>query len=157
MLSRIDELVNSLAVKSELNQLLIDVQDLAKSVNQLDEKGLVKRMENCTNIKLVTFLKNELPKIEKNQIPVYFEELEGAIRNVLVVEMEFAWDPEYRFLQEVSSKISELLGKKTVIQMVVNKELLGGAKITYSGKIIDYSILAKWGEIWDEMEATIKL
>jgi F0F1-type ATP synthase delta subunit len=156
MLSRFDELVNSLAVKSELNQLLEDVQDLAKSVNQLDEKGLTHQLENCTNLELVTFLKNELPKIENGQVTAYFENLEDAVRNIRVVEIEFAWDPEYKFLQEVSSKISQFMGKKTVIQIVVNKELIGGAKITYNGKILDYSILAKWEGFWNEVEAHLK-
>lgn len=156
MLSKIDELVNSLTVKSELNQLLDDVQELAKSVNQLEEKGLEYQLENCTNLELVTFLKNELPKIEKDKVSTYFENLENTIRNIIVVEIEFAWDPGYKFLQEVSSKISQFIGKKTVIQIVVNKGLIGGAKITYSGKIMDYSILAKWKGFWNEVEAHLK-
>lgn len=93
----------------------------------------------------------ELKKLEslslfpKNppEISEFLKELKEILQSLPILKLELAFLPSRSFLE----KISLFLGKKIVLDVKVNPEIVGGAILEYKGKYLNLSLEKKVAEI----------
>lgn len=68
------------------------------------------------------------------------QEIETYLEKLTVAELEIAYIPTYRHIQEISAWWSKYAGKHVVLAIKVDETLITGAKVSYEGIYKDYSL-----------------
>jgi len=141
-------------VFKKISEKIITEEDL---VFFLDQLALVKKIIfSNTEISLSQRLKNkvderirrEIEKLEeRGEIPLFveeqstfFEQLEKFLLKIPKVQLEIAFEPSNEFLLEIDNWFKENVGKKVILDIFVNPKIVGGARIEYQGKWVDFSL-----------------
>ncbi len=94
--------------------------DLEKIFKEIEQRGL----EPATDDKQNDFL---------NALIDYLE-------IIPFVKITLSFDPTAIFLSSINNKISLLANKKIILDVAVDRRIIGGLKIEYLGKFADYSV-----------------
>ncbi len=74
------------------------------------------------------------PTIEKRQME-FLKDLTAHLKSLPVVKVTLAFAPTNTFIEKISSAVSGFLGKKALLDIVVNEYIVGGAVFEYAGRV----------------------
>lgn len=86
------------------------------------------------------------PASEQKQLK-FLKDLEEYLKSLPQVKINLAFAPTNTFLERLSNQISVIVGKKTLIDLVVNQYLVGGAEFEFRGKISKQTLDIKLEEV----------
>ncbi|MEK7581365.1 MAG: hypothetical protein AAB512_03720 [Patescibacteria group bacterium] len=86
------------------------------------------------------------PTSEQKQLK-FLKDLEEYLKGLPQVKINLAFAPTDTFLEKLSNQISVVVGRKTLIDLVVNQYLVGGAEFEFRGKISKQTLEDKLGEV----------
>ena len=72
------------------------------------------------------------------------ERLESELDRVVVVRLEAAHDKPEEFWTEMAKKIKNFAGKEAVLEIIVDRKLIGGARLAIGGRIFDDTLRTRW-------------
>ena len=104
--------------------------------------------------KLLSFLRVLANKNRISLLKVIFEEFRRLARERLgevAVEVETPFELSEEEKNDMSSILKRKLGKKVILDMKINKDLLAGAWIKIGDKVIDGSILMRLRKLKEEI------
>jgi len=78
--------------------------------------------------------------------------LNRAVRAMSVVRLTLALDPSVGMVEKINAWIKANKGEATIVSFDVEPGLVGGAKISFGGRIFDGSVSLKLAEFWKEYE-----
>ena len=79
------------------------------------------------------------PETDQKQMQ-FLKELVAFIKKIPVVKISIAFEPTNTFLMKLNSQISATIGKRIILDVVINQYLIGGAVIEYNGKAGKYTL-----------------
>lgn len=85
------------------------------------------------------------PETDAKQLS-FLKNLVSYLKGLPMVKVTLAFAPTNTFLERISNSISAIVGKKTLIDLVVNQYIVGGAIFEYKGKIISQTLNSKLDE-----------
>lgn len=129
--------------------LIVDTNGLYRMINDLTmvQRALFKNKEGTIADKSRDFLASDLTdvfaEVEKNGlVPAgdakqqeFIRDLIDYLRDLPVVKLTLAFGPTGNFLSRVNQQISTIVGRRTVLDVVVNEYIMGGAIFEYKGKV----------------------
>lgn len=144
-------------IKSEFDQsafipfsnLIVDTNDLVRTINELTtvSRSFFKNREGTISEKSRDFLASDLvnvfAQIEKTgSVPVddakqqeFVTDLIAYLRDLPIVKLTIAFGPTTTYLTRVNQQISQIIGRKTVLDVLVNKKIMGGVIFEYKGRV----------------------
>ncbi len=139
------------------SNLIVDTQDLYRMVNDLTtvQRSLFKDKEGTISDKSKDFLASSLTnvfvEVEKRGLEPagdakqqeFVKTLIEYLKNLSVVKITLAFGPTTNFLQRINTEISNEIGNKAVLDIVVNQFIIGGAVFEYNGKVRAYTLEEK--------------
>lgn len=70
----------------------------------------------------------------------YFEGLAKSIEELETLSLEVAIEPTAEMMQKIYAWVFQSLGRHVIIDLSVNPVLIAGAKISFNGKFVDFSL-----------------
>ena len=140
-----DYLLNKIKTKEELIFLLEEITNIKHFIFKKEkEEVLSKRVEGKVSLEL----KNFLEKLEREgtisenpeQQSAFLEKLERHLLSLPKIKLEIAFYPEDNFLTKIDQWLKKILGQKTILDIITNPKIVGGAIIEYRGNWRDFSL-----------------
>ena len=129
--------------------LVVDTNGLYRMINDLAtvQRSLFKNKEGTISEKSKDFLVSDLAlvfaEVEKNGLEPpgdakqqeFVRDLITFLRDLPVVKLTIAFGPTTTFLSRVNQQISTVIGRKAVLDVVVNEYIMGGVIFEYNGRV----------------------
>ena len=170
----ISELLNRITNKSDLHQIIFDVNMLTDKISYITING------HNNGEDLAQVVKKEIANLESETLQGYFselleandlwlfeparyksfaEEFEQAALKTDFLEITTAVELKPEDLKELSRKISSKIDRRLIVDVKVSPNIIGGAIVKKENYILDYSIetkLKNLGEKWKNSIAKSK-
>lgn len=99
------------------------------------KEGLQKIKENLKKIKPI---KKER---DVNQLLFFLEILRDDLISLPQVDLQIAFDPSPETVSKISDWFEENLKKKVILNFKINPKIVGGAKVGYEGRVLNFSLI----------------
>jgi F-type H+-transporting ATPase subunit delta len=168
----IDDTLSLVHKKDEFDQILFDLSNVAdrigyKSVADSGDdpekrKTLVKSVaNNIGSEKLKEYFlslleKNELWLFEPGKFKLYCDEVENEANKIVYFRLTTAIELKNEDLAELSERLSKKMEKKIMVDLTVDRTLIGGAIIHKDNYILDFSIRSKLESLNTEWKKAIQ-
>ena len=144
-------------IKSEFDQssflpfsnLIVDTNDLIRTLNELASvsRSFFKNREGTISEKSRDFLASDLvnvfAQVEKTgMVPIgdskqqeFVTDLIAYLRDLPIVKLTLAFGPTTTFITRINQQISQMVGRKIVLDVLINKKIMGGVIFEYKGRV----------------------
>jgi F-type H+-transporting ATPase subunit delta len=171
----ISQVLDLIYKKSEFDQILFDLSLFADKINYstvlnsgsaLDDKGKRKELvsANLCNIDSTILREyfhrlldeDDLWVFDPAHFKVFVEELSERSQRTVFIKLTTALQLADHDLRGLSVKLSKKMDQKVVIDLVVDKNIIGGTIIRKDNYILDYSIKTKLSNLATQWKKTIQ-
>jgi F0F1-type ATP synthase delta subunit len=165
----VNELISRISKRSDLNQIVFDIEYLKDRISYKsvasetpDAKHLkslaTKEVNRITSKDLKSFLQsmleeNNLWLFDPAHLSAFAKEFIAESKSIDFVEITCAIELKPEDIYAISENISKNIGKRVIVDIKINKDIIGGAIIKKDHYIIDYSIATKLNNLssrWKE-------
>lgn len=145
--------------------LIVDTEGLYRMINDLSmvQRSLFKNKEGTIADKSRDFLASDIvsvfAEVEKSGLvpsgdakqQEFVRDLVAYLRDLPVVKLTLAFGPTENFLSRINLQISTAIGRKAVLDVVVNEYIMGGAIFEYMGKVRQDTLNEKLSSVVGEL------
>lgn len=147
----LEEIEKKIKTKEDLIFFLEEIDRAEILILKEPEKKLFQKLKNKICTDLLGVLKEIEQKEKQYQTPekqVFFLHLlKKDLISLPKAKIEIAFEPVQSTLNKISEWFEKKLGKRVVLDIVINPKIVGGAKIEYNGKWRDFSLIKKIHEV----------
>ena len=147
------EIIHKLSTKEETYQLLDEVNSLLNSLYQ-STTDYDDVLINGTRKWVADMITNEMEK-EKIGKEEYLKGLKVEINKLKIMDLTISFEPSSSTVNHISSWVKENLGESIIINFINDPKIIAGATISYNGRYIDLSLLAKFNQSFAEISGKI--
>jgi len=142
--SYLSYLLSLIKTKPYADEILLRIDELKESLYNkridLDKKmGELFSFELKEKIKAYSW-QEQINLNDPVSFGKFLADLRGYIKNMPVVTIKIAYDPDEETVKEISAWFVENYGKNVLIELVSNKSLIGGAIIEFNLSSKDFSL-----------------
>jgi F0F1-type ATP synthase delta subunit len=157
----VDEYLAGLLTREEINGFLSEVELMGDAVYKIGEGSLSQLFQSGIGAKSAQVILGTLDaagKLEdKDYQKQFFEGITKKLKEIPILNLELAFEPTRELLAKIKDTWSEYLGKPIAIDYKVDTKIMGGARLAFMGKYFDFTLDAKWPEIWAVVREKLRL
>lgn len=139
-----EEIIKKIRTKEELIFFLEEIATLRQIIFKDRETLLSKKAEGRVSEelkKLIEKLEREGAIFESHkEQSAFLEELEKKLQSSPMIKLEIAFSPNNSCLDRISQWLKKELGQKTILDLTINPEIIGGVIIEYRGNWRDFTL-----------------
>jgi F0F1-type ATP synthase delta subunit len=138
-----NSLLKNVFTKEDLISLKQEISEIQKKI--FSQSGLLsEKVKNIARRELLEFIleaesKGEIYFDPKEQFE-FLENLKRRLESLPVLKMVLAFSPPVGTIEKISQFLERELGKKIILDLSCNPEIIGGAILEYEGKYINLSL-----------------
>jgi len=134
-------------MSGQIDQLLVS---LFKATSDDFNDTLQTKLQRTLGTHLMLSLKSQNIRLDnQEQLQLYFTGLREYISHLPVLQLTLAYHPTNEQVEQLSEWVRAETVKPVILQLIYNKIVLGGAIITYQGRIIDLSLKKKFERVYE--------
>lgn len=142
----IESLLENIFTKEELLVIFSQITQLQNLAFQ--KEGLLsmklsplkeKFNQNLYNLILEAEKSGKILSDPKTQFD-FLENLKNEFSKVPVLKIEIAFSPTTKTIEKISRYLEKEVGKKIILDIFVNQEIVGGAVLEYQGRYLNLSL-----------------
>lgn len=140
------KITNSIITKQDLVYLLDDINQAKESIYQEQQEQLSEKTKNVVSEELREIFKKQEKKNKlqtRKQQEKFLDNLKEYLQDLPQIRLTLAFSPSDSFLQEISQWLEKEIGEKTIINLTVNPEIVGGIIIEYNGRYLNLALEKK--------------
>lgn len=147
----LEPLLENVFTKEDILFLLAQISHLQKIVFKkeglLSEKAKEEISQNLYHLILEAEKRGKVSSNQKNQFD-FLEELKKEFSQMPVLKMQIAFSPSQETIRKISKYLEKELGKKFILDIIVNPEIIGGAILEYQGKYLNLSLAKEFEKLF---------
>jgi F0F1-type ATP synthase delta subunit len=138
-----NSLLKNVFTKEDLLSLKQEISEIQKKI--FSQSGLLsEKAKNIARKELLEFIleaesKGEIYFDPKEQFE-FLENLKRRLESLPVLKMVLAFSPPLGTIERISQFLERDLGKKIILDLSCNPEIIGGTILEYEGKYINLSL-----------------
>jgi len=148
MIEKVSQIfLNGIKDTKGLDRLVAQLQDMGRQLYH-NEQGLIteklkgKMLPSIEAIFLWLEQKGLEPQTDAEQ-KRFLDEIVNNLLKVPQVKVTIAFEADNLFISKINDQISQALGEKIILDILVDESIVGGAIFEYAGKHRDYSVAPK--------------
>lgn len=152
MKKNFEEFVKKIRTKEELISLLEEILKIKPIIFKNKEGLASKKVKGAVSEKLKELIENlekegEFSRKNLREQSALLENLEKELESLPKIKLEIAFAPSENFLDRISQFIKKELGQRTILDLTINPNIVGGAIIEYRGNWRDFSVAKRIDEL----------
>jgi F0F1-type ATP synthase delta subunit len=148
-------IISGIRTKTELNNLLRELEILESSLYKTGDDDFDYTLLNSVNLKLSEAIRTQLQNDDNNTDPgarkALLEAITNGVNNLKIIKMEIPVEPSQAMIKKIHKWITEKTGAGKIMDLTVDENILGGARITYEGKYADCTLNQVWEDVWKQI------
>jgi len=133
------DILSLIKTTKERDVLLEEISALKASLFETKQGGIEEVLKEEVRSEIARVVRAK--KQEGENMEKYLSKLEEAVKSLEEFKLELAFDPTEQTLEVVSNWISQNIGEGYLLDIKVNRSILGGAKLSFKGKYFDGSLI----------------
>lgn len=130
--------------------------NLFKATNSQFQDMLHTKLQRTLGNSLILSLKQQGINLDnQEQLQVYFDGLREYIAKLPILQLVIAYHPTNEQLEQISDWARMTTGEPIILSLIYNKNILGGAVITYQGRVTDLSVKKKLEAVYETKQEEI--
>ena len=81
----------------------------------------------------------------------FLKGLATYLRDLPQVKVTMAFEPTNNFVAKLNSEISNVVGKKVILDMIINQYIIGGAIFEYNGRVSEQTLAGRLDEVIEDL------
>ena len=94
-----------------------------------------------------------LEPIEDQKQLQFIKDLVRYVRSLPVVKVTIAFEPTHSFIMKLNNQISASVGKKVILDTIIDEDVIGGAIFEHNGRISEQTLRTK---LHDSLEVLVE-
>ena len=145
-----ETLLEIIKTKDDARELLLQIEDALNELYKHKKDGL-SVIEDVfpyeKKEKMLALLAAQKVDVKNSiQVTEFFNQLQKTIQAIPVVSLTLAFEPKFSFIKKMSSWLVVRLKKTVLLDITVDRLLIGGAIVSSGGRYKDYSLKKILGE-----------
>ncbi|TSC86754.1 MAG: hypothetical protein G01um101416_608 [Microgenomates group bacterium Gr01-1014_16] len=132
--------------RADAEILLGYIDTLVDSLYGLESKSFENVAERLPSEKIAQKLIAEIKTTSKDSRKDHLRELKLLVKNCEIMKLSVAIDLDQEMIQEIVARLREKW-ERLILDLEVQPEIIGGAKITWRGKYWERTLLSKYEQI----------
>ncbi len=149
------EIFDSICTTQDAREVLEDMTALSESIFKKDAQGVEQKIETMLPFILADAMKQYC---KEKQISLqnttafvdFIEKLAKALRDLPVMTFYMAFSPNEQYVKQLSALACRYGNQRVLLDIIVDKKLIGGAMIAWKGVYKDYSLRKRVDEQYKE-------
>jgi len=139
------------STKAQSSDFMNRLAEISKTTYQTNfdlEKTLTEQLGFKKKDLFITILRDNKIQIESGPaVKTFLEQLQEQIKALPVLPLSLAFEPTEQTFKTLADWFELNLKRQLILDVTVDKRLIAGAAITFSGKFFDYSIRPRFDQI----------
>lgn len=131
------KLLEKVVTTEDRDLMLSEIELLQKSLFKGEDRSYEHILKTEVRAWAAQIIESESKAME---IRPYLEGLEKSLNKIEEIKLGLAFEPSESSLERIHDKIIKLVGKSILIDLTVNRAIVGGAVIIFRGKYRDFSM-----------------
>lgn len=149
-------IINKIRTKEDVYRLVDEIELLLVSLYENGPRGFNSTMGFGVRSWVSEILLSEIAKMDNKSPEEYLKSLREVLTGLESVNLTLAFEPSDKTTNKFSSYLQESTGKDVVLDISLDKSILGGVVISYRGIYKDFSIARLFNESSQTIEETIR-
>jgi hypothetical protein len=149
-------IISGVKTKTEMYNMLRELDVLENSLYKTDDQGFEETLHHGVNSILSEAIQDELKNAENNTDQEVRKSLinniKEGVNNLKIIILEIPIEPSEEMIKKIHKWITDKCGPGKILDIAVDKNIIGGARITYEGKIADCTFNKNWDEVWKQIK-----
>ena|SRR5258708_2186328 len=129
-------IIQTARTRPELDALKEQVGQLETGIYQ-SKSDTFDKVLGSVSPSLANLIREDIRTIDKI---TFIRELKKKLDNVEFMQLTMAFTPSEGGLTKISNWVHENLGQNIILEVVINKAIIGGARVAVNGKYVDLSL-----------------
>jgi len=149
----------------EVNKTTDDLVDFREEMDKLVQSLFhteIYKFEETLNqfvrVRVATEIRRILKEDQinaKEHIKAFLEDLYKTITTLPILKLQLSFEPSEMVISDISHWARNNLERGILLDLTLERTLLGGAVIVYNGKFYDYSVRKKLKEIFEKGDLSL--
>jgi len=135
---RNDKLLQNIITKRDAQRLLEEIEIIRKGLFEAGEGALESLLKNKVRAETAEVIRETFSKADLDK-KGYLDKVEELIMKMPNVSFILAFEPSEGAVERFYSKVSEATGKRVLLDIVYEPQIIGGVVIIFNGRYRDYS------------------
>ncbi|MEK7533913.1 MAG: F0F1 ATP synthase subunit delta [Patescibacteria group bacterium] len=145
-------ILKSTKTVAQKEQLALEIDQLIASLfrqetNAFDNALKSIRLE-VSQIIIDEFLNKESQSVNKEMVKYFLTELKKRLQKLRIIKLSLAFSPSNYSIDRIYDWIAKNVGDEYILDIQVDKSILGGITISFEGKYIDLSLKKRLDEVF---------
>jgi F0F1-type ATP synthase delta subunit len=127
-------------------KLLEQLGQLDQSQYKTGDQGFDYALKSVVSLELAGIISEMLK--EGISIKDLLQKIIDAVKNLQTLKLTIAVNPSEKMIDEIHHWMDQNLPAGIILEIEVDKKIIGGAKISWGGKYGDFSAISKWENFW---------
>lgn len=149
------KIILGVKTKQEASQIMRELEVLETALYNNNKDDFLHELEEGVSVKLAETIKTALASdVKCNSLEGKKElinDLKQSVKEAVAMELVVGSEPSQKMVDKVSDWVKKNLNPKCVVDIVVDKSIIAGAKITYQGRYFDGTVNKQWNQTWDDI------
>jgi hypothetical protein len=148
-------IISGVKTKTELNNLMRELDVLESSLYTNSENSFEETLNHSVNEKLSEAVHDVLQNAENNvnleTKRTLINEIKNGVKSLKIMTIEIPIQPSEEMIIKIHKWVTENTGAGKILDIIVDSNIIGGARITFEGKNVDLTLNKAWDAAWQEM------
>lgn len=151
----------SICTTEDAREAIEDLTALSASVFKEDKEGVEKKIATVVSFALADRIKQyckekQISLQDTTAFVDFIETLTKAIRELPIMTLYLAFSPNEQYVKQLSALACRYGNQRVLLDIIVDKKLIGGAMIAWKGVYKDYSLRKRVDEAYKDKELGIR-
>lgn len=140
--------------------VLDDIEALSESIFKKDARGVEQKIETLLPFILADRIKQyckdkQISLQDATAFVDFLEKLAKSLRDVPIMTLYLVFLPNEQYVKQLCALACRYCNQRVLLDIVVDKKLLGGAMIAWKGVYKDYSLRKRIDEVYNDKNLQI--
>lgn len=145
MNSNYDDIVASVNTSDEANKVISDFETLSASLFSSKKEKVAKKMEKLLPFEIAKGMtryckERKIDLEERETCKQLLDEISKALHRLPIITLYLAFSPTEQYVKKLGTLLYGYCKQKVLLEIIVEKVVLGGAVIAWKGVYKDFSL-----------------
>lgn len=154
-----NDILSNIKTVDQANQLASEIDMLLDALFKTEDKAFEKALNSISDVHSQmlreALLKNNINSNNLSMTKEYLDGLKEEIKKLKGIKLSLAFEPSHDSIDNLFAWVIQNLGSAIVLDIAVDKRILGGTIIEFEGKYKNLSLRKTLEEVFEEKEKEI--
>jgi len=150
-----DQVITNLYTKEDIDIFDAEIDELLEGLYESGSESFDSVLEEKVRMRIAEQLKDMIQRLEVPK-EEFLKNLKREIEKIKILKVTVAFEPTYAATVRISQWVKQNISNHTVIQIIYDKDIIGGVVVEYEGNYHDYSLKKNFQALFEKRKVAVQ-